>query len=44
MGVTVLVFCGRATEGAHQMHFLRFLREDWGEFQNGTYVKGERKY
>ena len=44
MGVTVLVFCGRAAESAHQMHFLRFLREDWGEFQNGTYVKGERKY
>ena len=19
------------------MHFLRFLREDWGEFQNGMY-------
>ena len=44
MGVTVLVFCGRAAESAHQMHFLRFLREDWGEFQNRMYVKGERKY
>ena len=21
-----------------------FLREDWGEFQNGMYVKGGRKY
>ena len=25
-------FCSRAAESAHQMHFLRFLREDWGEF------------
>ena len=25
-------FCGRATESAHQMHFLCLLREDWGEF------------
>ena len=37
-------FCGRAEESALQMHFLRFLREDWGEFQNTMYVKGERKY
>ena len=37
-------FCGRAPESAHQMHFLRFLREDWGEFQNRMYVKGGRKY
>ena len=37
MGVTVL---GRAAESEHQMHFLRFLRENWGEFQNGMYVKG----
>ena len=37
-------FCGRAAESARQMHFLRFLREDWGEFQNTMYVKGERKY
>ena len=22
------------------MHFLRFLREDWGECQNRMYVKG----
>ena len=22
------------------MNFLRFLREDWGEFQNGMYVEG----
>ena len=33
----------RAAESAHQMHFLRFLREDWGELQNGMYVEGERK-
>ena len=26
-----------------QTHFLRFLREDWGEFQNRMYVKGGRK-
>ena len=24
-------FCARAAESVHQMHFLRFLREDWGE-------------
>ena len=36
--------CGRAAESARQMHFLRFVREDWGEFQNTMYVKGERKY
>ena len=30
--------CGRAAESAHQMHFLRLLREDWGEFQNGIYA------
>ena len=37
-------FCDRAAGSAHQMHFLRFLREDWGEFQNVMYVKGGRKY
>ena len=37
-------FCGRAAESAHQTHFLRFLREDWGEFQNRMYVKGGKKY
>ena len=26
------------------MHFLRFLKEDWGAFQNDMYVKGGRKY
>ena len=28
------------------MHFLRFLREDWGEFQNGMYVEvqGEKTF
>ena len=41
MGVTVLVFCVRAAESGHQMHFLRVLREDWGEFENRMYVKGE---
>ena len=39
-----ICFCGRAAESAHQMHFLRFLREDWGEFQSRMYVKGGRKY
>ena len=42
MVVTVLFFCGRAAESAHHMHFLRYLREDWGEIQNGMYVKGEK--
>ena len=37
-------FCSRAAGSAHQMHFLRFLKEDWGTFQNVMYVKGERKY
>ena len=37
-------FCGRAAESPHQMHHLRYLREDWGEFQNGMYVKGARKF
>ena len=37
-------FSSRTAENAHQMHFLRFLREDWGEFQNRMYVKGGRKY
>ena len=33
-------FCSRAAESVHQMHFLRVLREDWGEFQNGMYMEG----
>ena len=37
-------FRSRAAESAHQTHFLPFLREDWGKFQNGIYVKWERKY
>ena len=37
-------FLRRAAESAHQTHFLRFLGEDWGEFQNRMYVKGGRKY
>ena len=37
-------FWGRAAESEHQMHFLRFLREDWGELQNRMYVKGAGKY
>ena len=41
MGVIVLV-C-RAAESEHQMYFLRFLRDDWGEIENGMCVKGERK-
>ena len=36
-------FGGRAEESAHKLHFLRFLREEWGEFQNGIYVEGERR-
>ena len=34
-------FTGRAAGSAQQMHFLRFLKEGWGKFQNGMYVKGE---
>ena len=37
-------FCGRAAESAHHMHFLRLLREDWGEFQNGMYVEGGTRH
>ena len=37
-------FCGRAADSAHHLHFLRILREDWGEFQNGIYVEGGRKH
>ena len=36
--------CGRAAESVHHMHFLRVLREDWGEYQNGMYVEGGRKH
>ena len=37
-------FCGRAAESEHQMHFLRFLRGNWGEFQNGMYLEGGRTH
>ena len=33
-------FCGSAAESAHHMHFLRLLREDMGEFNNGMCVEG----
>ena len=36
-------FCGSSAESAHQMHFLRFLREDWDEFHNRMYVKAKKK-
>ena len=36
-------FGGRAEESARKLHFLRFLREEWGEFQNGSYVEGGRR-
>ena len=42
--VTVLVFAVELQNSAHQMHFLRVLREDWDEFQNRMYVKEGRKY
>ena len=35
---------GRAADSAHHLHFLRILREDWGEFQSGIYVEGGRKH
>ena len=44
MGVTVLVFAIELQEVRTKCIFLRFLREDWGEFQNVMYVKGGRKY
>ena len=45
MAVSVLArFCGRAADSAQHMHFLRLLREDWGVFQNGVYVEGERRH
>ena len=31
-------FCISAAESAHQMHFLQFLREYWGAFENRNYV------
>ena len=37
-------FWDSSAESAHQMHFVRFLREDWDEFQNRMYVKAGRKY
>ena len=43
MGVTVLVFAVELQK-VRTMHFLRVLREGWGEFQNRMYVKGGRKY
>ena len=42
--VTALVFCGRAADSAHQMHFRRFLREDRAGFKIACYVSGGRKY
>ena len=43
MGFTVLLFATelQKPESAHHMHFLRFLREDWGEFQKACMWKGE---
>ena len=32
-------FCGRAADIAHHLHFLRVLRENWGKFQSGMYVR-----
>ena len=43
MAVTVLVFAAELRDSAHHMHFLRFLSEDWGVFQNGVYVEGGRR-
>ena len=44
MGVTVLVFAAELQKVPTKCIFSDFLREDWGEFQNRMYVKGERKY
>ena len=32
---------GRATPPAHHLHFLRILREDWGEFKAACRLKVE---
>ena len=44
MGVTVLVFVVEPQKVYTKILFLRFMREDWDEFQNGMYVEGERKH
>ena len=41
MGITVLVLPVELQEVRTKCIFSDFLREDWGEFQNGMYVKGE---
>ena len=37
-------FCGRAADSVHYLHFLRVLREDWGNFESGMYVGGGIKH
>ena len=44
MGGTVLVFAVEQQKVRTKRIFSDFLGEDWGEFQNRMYVKGERKY
>ena len=41
MEVTVLVFAVELQKVRTKCIFLRFLRGDWGEFQNRMYVNGE---
>ena len=41
MGVNVLVFAAKMQKVRTKCIFLRFLREDCGEFQNRMCVKGE---
>ena len=42
MGVTaVLVFAAELQKLPTKYIFSNFLKEDWGEFQNGMYWKGE---
>ena len=40
---TLLVFEAELQSADH-MHFLWLLREDWGEFQNGMHMEGERRH
>ena len=44
MGVTVLVFAVELQKVRTECISFQFLREDWGEFQNGKYVEGGRKH
>ena len=44
MEVTVPIFAVDLQKVRTKCFFFRFLREDWGEFQNRMFVEGGRKY